>query len=199
MEGGLLQGGELGEAFLAVDVEEGVVFEIFEVVKFGEGSVLETVVVGALMGFQEGGLDDWFGVRGLFWDDAFTSKDVIPGSGLVVGGWDGDGKGYHSVSALGLSIGTLTGMSGMSILNVILGREPCLEILSGCTRSDRRNWRVPVLAEAMVRKLVKYGRASCALPRAFRASASGSNYAFSGIYFLREDWHQDIDCDNQVI
>ena len=43
---------------------------------------------------------------------------------------------YHSVSAFGLSTGTLMGISGMSILKVVAELEDGLEISSENTRRD---------------------------------------------------------------
>jgi hypothetical protein len=66
--------------------------------------------VGALNGGEQGFLDEGFRISGLFGDDFVGAEDVVPGKSVgTVDGTEEDG--YHSVSAFGLSIGTLTGMS----------------------------------------------------------------------------------------
>jgi hypothetical protein len=72
MKGLFLQSRQFRKTLLAVEVKEGVVFQIFEIVQFGQRFVLEAIVMGSLVCFQQGFLDDWLWIWGLFWDDAFT-------------------------------------------------------------------------------------------------------------------------------
>lgn len=63
--------------------------------------------MGLLLGFYQGLLDQWFGVRRLLWDNAFLAEDVVP----VVFSQSGGHfiqvlhvvETYHSVSSLGLT------------------------------------------------------------------------------------------------
>lgn len=76
-----LEGGELGEALLAVGVQEALVFDVGEVVQVGEGGGVEAGFVGGGGGGGEGFLEGEGGGGGFGGNDVVRAEDVVPGEG----------------------------------------------------------------------------------------------------------------------
>lgn len=98
---------ELADAFLAVNLEEGVVLGVLERVEVVEVEPLEAVLVRQGDGFEQRGFELQGRGGRLLGDDAVFAQDVVP-FGVGVGVVDGDLHGLvgdvHGWSSGGLGV-----------------------------------------------------------------------------------------------
>jgi hypothetical protein len=102
---------------LPILLKKSLILYVLELVQLIQILFFQTAVMGSLDSFLDSFFNNWSWGRWLLRYNSMLSKNVIPDIGSEV--WSiRSGKKYHSVSALGSSMGTLTGMSivGMSIL-----------------------------------------------------------------------------------